>query len=83
MSECFPISKEKTGLRGGLDLCNSQFMCQQGGNKVSITIVPNDQIRLGSQLLEKFICHILSRKVKDDQSFLMNSKKLSVVDVVM
>ena len=43
-----------------LYLSDTQFVSQQRGNNVSITVVTNDEIRLALQLLRELMSNILS-----------------------
>jgi hypothetical protein len=45
-------------------MSNPQLVCQQTRNKVSITVVSNDQVRVGLQLSGNLMCHILKATEK-------------------
>lgn len=40
-------------------MSNSQLVRQQTRNEVAITVVSNDQVRVGLQLSGNLVCHIL------------------------
>jgi hypothetical protein len=40
-------------------MSNAHLVCKQTCNKVSITVVSNDQVRVGLELSRNLMCHIL------------------------
>lgn len=60
----FITFSDKNLKRVETNLCDTQFMCQQRSNNVSITVISNDKIRLVLQLLAKFMCNILINQAK-------------------
>lgn len=48
-------------------MCNPQLVCQQTRDKVTITVVSNDQVRVGLQLSSDLMCHILKAIGKNDE----------------
>lgn len=45
-------------------LCSPKFLSQQGGSKVSLTVVSNDQVWFSFQFFDKFFCNILIINLK-------------------
>jgi hypothetical protein len=57
-------------------MCNPQLVCQQTRDKVAITVVSNDQVRVGLQLSGDLMCHILkSNRKNDDCAILLKHYK--------
>jgi hypothetical protein len=41
-------------------MSNTHLVCKQASNKVSITVVSNDQVRVGLKLTSNLMCNILA-----------------------
>jgi hypothetical protein len=41
-------------------MSNTHLVCKQASNKVSITVISNDQVRVGLKLTSNLMCNILA-----------------------